>query len=217
MSLVHSEWIFFFFLSRLTELHEVFIVNHRADSQCCGIHVSVNHQVCSELVFYFGASLSCFAIEWQLEAKGHCARLNETSRAALDPRVCLLPEFKERALLEQPQREKKIGKKKPKMSSGHQTAVVVHSPPLSARAIKAVCDCTLGAVNVKAVAGRKKKRKKGGDTRGQVRSGMEEQSLLSGGNRPAAATAGSRLARWSSESRNHSGGLLTAGGRPGGR
>lgn len=171
--------------------------------------------ICSELVFYFWASLSCFAIEWQLQAKGHCARLNETSRAALDPRVCLLPKFRERTLLERPQKEKKIGKKT-KMSSGHRTAVVVHSPPLSARAIKAVCDCTLGAVNVKAVAGKKKK-EKGGDTQGQVRSGMEEQSLLSGANRPAAATAGSRLARWSSESRNHFGGLLTAGGRPGGR
>lgn len=67
------------------------------------------------------------------------------------------------------------------MSSGHRTAVVVHSPPLSARAIKAVCDCTLGAVNVKAVAGRKKKKEKRRrhSRSGQVRNGGTEPPLRS--------------------------------------
>lgn len=178
--------------------------------------MSVNHQLCSELVFYFLASLSCFAIEWQLKAKGHCARLNETSRAALDPRVCLLPKFRERTLLERPQKEKKIGKKKQNVlrapNSGGCPLSTAQCPSNQSglRLHAWCCECKSGCR-------RGKKRKKGGDTRGQVRSGMEEQSLLSGVNRSAAATAESRSARWSSEIRNHFGGLLTTGGRRGGR
>lgn len=76
-----------------------------------------------------------------------------------------------------PKKKKRL-EKKTKMSSGHRTAVVVHSPPLSARAIKAVCDCTLGAVNVKAVAGRKKKKGKKEETL-QVRSGQEWRNRAS--------------------------------------
>lgn len=65
------------------------------------------------------------------------------------------------------------------MSSGHRTAVVVHSPPLSARAIKAVCDCTLGAVNVKAAPGRKKEKRRRRSRSGQVRKGGTEPPLRS--------------------------------------
>lgn len=136
----------------------------------------VNHRVCSEL-------LLCLVLPSSGSSKteGHGARLNETSGAALDPGVCLLPKFRKRTLLERPQKEKKkIGEKKNnKMSSGHRTAVAVHSTPLSAGAIRAVCDCTLGAVNVKAAAGREKKKKGKKEETLEVRSGQERRNRAS--------------------------------------
>lgn len=93
------------------------------------------------------------------------------------------------------------------MSSGHRTVVVVHSPPLSARAIKAVCDCTLGAVNVKAAAGGKKK-KKTGKKEETLRSGQ----VRKGGTQPPLRTE-SPGRSYSRKIQNHFGGLWTPGGR----
>lgn len=135
----------------------------------------VNHRVCSEL-------LLCLVLPSSGSSKPKATVLVSTKQVELrliPESVYFLNSEREPCWSDPKKKKKDWGKKNNKMSSGHRTAVAVHSTPLSARAIRAVCDCTLGAVNVKAAAGREEKKKGKKEETLEVRSGQERRNRAS--------------------------------------